>query len=69
MSRIGRLDYGNADDEWYDGLRVESVGFHYNSDDRLEGSYIIYDYYNMNSGFYIDTLDNSIIDLYYSVDL
>jgi hypothetical protein len=69
LSRIGRLDYGKADDEWYDGLRVESVGFHYNNDGRLEGSYIIYDYYNMNSGFYIDTLDNSIADLYYNVDL
>lgn len=69
LKLFGRLDYGKADDEWYDGLRVESVGLHYNSDDRLEGTYIIYDYYNMNSGFYIDTLDNSIIDLYYNVDL
>ncbi|WP_417940614.1 hypothetical protein [Flavobacterium sp. RS13.1] len=69
LRHIGRLDYGKADDEWYDGLRVESASFHYNSDDRLEGFYIIYDYYNMNSGFYIETLDNSITDLSYNTDL
>ncbi|WDF64291.1 hypothetical protein [Flavobacterium sp. KACC 22763] len=69
LSSIGRLDYGKANDEWYDGLRVDSVGFHYNSNEKLEGFYTIYDYYNMNSGFHIDTLDNSIVDLYYNTDL
>jgi hypothetical protein len=69
LSSIGRLDYGKADDEWYNGLRVDSAGFHYNKDERLEGFYTIYDYYNKNSGFHIDTLDNSIVELYYNTDL
>ena len=66
---IGRLDYGKADDEWYDGLEVEGVGFHFNNDEKLEAVYTIYDYYNMNSGFHIETLDNTIIELYYNTDL
>lgn len=63
---IGRLDYGKADDEWYDGLEVEGVGFHFNSNEKLEAFYTVYDYYNMNIGFHIETLDNSIIELYYN---
>jgi len=69
LSSIGRLDYGKTDDEWYNGLRVDSAGFHYNKDERLEGFYTIYDYYNKNSGFHIETLDNSIVELYYNTDL
>jgi hypothetical protein len=69
LGSIHRLDYGRADEEWYDGLRVDSAAFHYNSDEQLEGFYTIYDYYNMNSGFHIDTLDNSIVELYYNTDL
>ncbi len=66
---IGRLDYGKADDEWYDGLEVEGVSFHFNNDGKLEAFYTVYDYYNMNSGFHIETLDNTIIELYYNTDL
>jgi hypothetical protein len=66
---IGRLDYGKADDEWYDGLEVEGVGFHFNSNGKLEATYTVYDYCNMNSGFHIETLDNTIIELYYNTDL
>lgn len=62
MSRIVSLDYDKVNDEWI----KYSAGFHYNSDERVEGFYTICAYYNRNSGFHIDSLDNSIAGLYYN---
>ncbi|KGL58391.1 hypothetical protein [Polaribacter sp. Hel1_85] len=67
--RFGDLPCKKADINWFNGLSIDNVTLDLDEENNLLGYYTIYDYYNLNVGFEMKTLNKSIISMIYNPDL